>query len=89
MTAESLSDVSARHRRVAWVVEAVERVLSDRGEPMQAKEVHVAVEAALGKAVSWSSVKNALASGVSGPSRRFDRVATGRYRLTEHLRSSR
>ena len=57
------------------------RVLRDRGEPMQAKEIHVAVEKLLGRPVSWSSIKNALAANVSGPSPWFIRVAKGRYGL--------
>jgi hypothetical protein len=56
-------------------------VLTDRQEPMQAKEVHAAVEALLGEPVRWSSVKAALAANVAGSSPRFVRVAKGRYRL--------
>jgi hypothetical protein len=48
---------------------------------MRAWEVHAAVEAMLGEAVAWSSVKGALASNVSGSSPRFVRVARGRYAL--------
>ncbi len=48
---------------------------------MQAKEIHAAVEALLGKPVRWASVKAALAGGVSGASPRFMRVAKGRYKL--------
>jgi hypothetical protein len=56
-------------------------VLSDAGQSMQAKAIHHSVEALLAQAVSWSSVKNALASGVSGSAPRFVRVAAGRYEL--------
>jgi HB1, ASXL, restriction endonuclease HTH domain len=73
--------VGAQHRRVSWVLEAVERVLAEHGEPMQAKAVHAAVEALLGQAVSWGSVKGTLASHATGPSPRFVRVGRGRYRL--------
>jgi hypothetical protein len=48
---------------------------------MRAKDIHAAVEALLGEPVGWSSVKMALASNVSGSSRRFVRVARGRYGL--------
>jgi hypothetical protein len=75
--------VAARHRRAGWVVRAVEQVLAEHGEPMQAKAVHLAVEALLGQAVSWSSVKGALADHVAGRSPRFVRVGRGRYRLAE------
>jgi site-specific DNA recombinase len=71
---------SRRHRH-GWVLNAVVQVLSDREEPMRAKDIHAAVEALLGERVGWSSVKMALASNVSGPSRRFVRVARGRYVL--------
>lgn len=74
--------VGTRHRRVGWVVEAVVQVMTERQEPMQANEVHVAVEALLGKALSRSSIKSALATNVGGRSPRFVRVAKGRYTLS-------
>lgn len=70
-----------RCRRPGWVVDALVQVLCSRGEPMRAREIHAAVEAMLGEAVAWSSVKGALASNVSGSSQRFVRVARGRYVL--------
>jgi HB1, ASXL, restriction endonuclease HTH domain len=70
-----------RSRRPGWVINAVERVLADRGEPMRAKDIHAAVEALVGQPVVWSSVKMALASNISGPSPRFVRIARGRYVL--------
>jgi hypothetical protein len=48
---------------------------------MRATDIHRAVEALVGESVSWSSVKNALASNVSGSSPRFVRIARGRYML--------
>lgn len=42
---------------------------------MRAKEIHAAVEALIGEPVKWSSVKQALASHVIGPSSRFLRIA--------------
>lgn len=70
-----------RPRRPGWVVKAVVNVLTNREEPMRAKDIHVAVEALVGEPVSWSSVKQALASHVSGPSPLFVRIARGRYTL--------
>jgi hypothetical protein len=71
-----------RLRRPGWVLKAVVRVLADRDEPMRARKIHAEVEAMLGEAVAWSSVKGALASNVSGSSPRFVRVARGRYVLS-------
>jgi HB1, ASXL, restriction endonuclease HTH domain len=68
-------------RRPGWVVDALVQVLDSRGEPMRAREIHTAVETMLGEAVTWSSVKGALASNVSGSPPRFVRVARGRYVL--------
>jgi len=62
-------------------VKAIVKVLADREEPMRAKEIHAAVEALVGEPVGWSSVKQALASHVSGSSPKFVRVARGRYVL--------
>lgn len=70
-----------RPRRPGWVLKAVVQVLSNRGEPMRAKDIHRAVEALVGGPVAWSSVKDALASNASGPSPRFVRIARGRYAL--------
>jgi hypothetical protein len=48
---------------------------------MRAKDIHAAVEALVGEPVPRSSVKGALADHASGFSRRFVRVARGRYVL--------
>jgi len=69
------------------VLRAVSSALAEAGEPMQAKAVHAAVEALLGQAVSWSSVKATLANHATGPSPRFVRVARGRYGLASPKRS--
>lgn len=61
--------------RHGWVLNAVVQVLGDRAEPMRARDIHTAVETLLGELVAWSSVKMALASNVSGSSRRFVRVS--------------
>jgi hypothetical protein len=71
------------HRRMAWVAEAIVGVLERSQEPMQAKAIHVEVEASLAAPVSWSSVKNALADGMSGRRPRFRRIAVGRYELVD------
>ncbi len=63
------------------IVGAVARVLSDHHEPLQAREVHVRVEALLDEPVRWASVKATLAGNVRGPSPRFQRVARGRYTI--------
>ncbi len=73
--------IRARHRRTGWIVKAIVRVLAERQEPMQAKDVHAAVEALPGEPVRWASVKAALAANVGGPSPRFVRIARGRYTL--------
>ncbi len=70
-----------RPRRPGWVLKAVVQVLSDGGEPMRATDIHAAVEALVGEPVKWSSIRTALASNVSGSSRRFVRIARGRYTL--------
>jgi hypothetical protein len=72
-----------RCRRPGWVVDALVQILGSRGGPMRAREIHVAVEAMLGEAVAWSSVKGALASNASGSAPRFVRVARGRYVLAD------
>ncbi len=43
--------IGKRHRRHDWVQEAVSIVLERSGEPMQARDVHVAAEALLGEPV--------------------------------------
>jgi HB1, ASXL, restriction endonuclease HTH domain len=73
--------IAARHPRAGRIIEAIVQVLTERQEPMQAKEVHAAVEVLLGEPVRWASVKAALAGNVAGPSPRFVRVARGRYGL--------
>jgi hypothetical protein len=73
--------IGEQHRQMGWVLAAVEQVLQVHDGPMRAKAVHGAVEARLGRRVSWSSVKGALADHASGPAARFVRVARGTYRL--------
>jgi hypothetical protein len=66
----------------------VAQVLADRAEPMRATDIHAAVEALLDETVCWGSVKNALVNNITGPSRRFVRIARGRYVLTERVKST-
>jgi hypothetical protein len=73
--------VPAATRRPGWVLKAIVKVLADRGEPMRATEIHAAVEALIGEPIGWSSVKQALATHVGGPSPHFVRIARGRYML--------
>jgi hypothetical protein len=63
------------------VLKAIVRVLADRDEPMRVKDIHAAVEAALGEPVATSSIKTALVANSSGSSSRLVRVAPGRYML--------
>lgn len=72
-----------RPHRPGWVADAVAQVLADRAEPMRATDIHAAVEALFDETVCWGSVKNALANSISGPSRRFVRIARGRYVLAD------
>jgi hypothetical protein len=70
-----------RPRRPGWVLEATVQVLAGRGEPMDVKDIHAAVEALVGETVPPSSVKGGLAKNGAGSSVRFVRVARGRYLL--------
>ncbi len=76
-----------RARRPGWVLKVVVEVLTDRREPMRARDIHAAVEGLVGEPVPRSSVKGALASDVAGSSGRLVRVARGRYMLTESTAS--
>jgi hypothetical protein len=73
--------IGTRHRRHDWVQEAVITVLEHQAEPMHARDVHAAAEALLGEPVHWGSVKACLAANAAGSSRRFVRVAPGRYAM--------
>jgi hypothetical protein len=64
------------------VLKAVVQVLAEQDKPMRAKDIHAAVEVSLGEPVAWSSIRSALASNVSGSSRRLVRIERGRYVLT-------
>jgi hypothetical protein len=71
--------VAAAHPRQGRIIDAIAQVLSDEGDPMQARDVHTQVETLLGEPVRWASVKATLASNLEGPAPRFVRVARGRY----------
>jgi hypothetical protein len=77
----ALASVAIPTHRPGWVLAAVTDVLKAATEPMQARTIYVAVIEMLGEPVSWSSVRNCLASDVSGQSPRFERVGHGRYRM--------
>jgi thioester reductase-like protein len=55
-------------RERAPVLSAVVQILTEAEAPMQARDIHAAVEASHGEVVSWSSVKDCLASN-AGPRR--------------------
>lgn len=67
-----------RKRERAPVLSAVVQILTEAEAPMQAREIHAAVEALRSEPVAWSSVKDCLASN-AGPGGRFIRIARGRY----------
>jgi hypothetical protein len=76
-----LTTCRQRPRRPGWVLRAIVGVLADHGEPMRVKDIHAAVETALGESVAAPSIKTALIANATGPSRRLVRVAPGRYML--------
>jgi hypothetical protein len=53
--------------------------MADQAGPMRVAQVHAAVEALLGEAVSKDSVSWCLSTGVRRQERLFVRVARGRY----------
>lgn len=67
-------------RREPPVLETIIEVLVEAGAPMRFVSIHAAVEAARGKSVPQSTVKDCLASNAQ-PDGRFIRIARGRYRL--------
>jgi hypothetical protein len=77
----TLASVAIPTHRPGWVLGAVTNVLKAAKEPMQARKIYVAVLELVGEPVSWSSVRNCLASDISGKSPRFERVGHGRYRM--------
>jgi hypothetical protein len=56
-------DVRAKHPRQGRIINAIARVLGERGEPVRAHAVHAEVEALLGVPVRWSTVKATLGGG--------------------------
>jgi hypothetical protein len=67
--------------RPSPVLETVALALTLAGEPMRAREIHVAAETLAGQQLHWSSVKASLAAGASGQPLRFERLSRGMYRL--------
>ncbi len=75
----TLQAARANHPRQGRIIDAIAQVLSDESDPMQARDVHAAVQTLLGEPVRWASVKATLAGNLEGPAPRFVRVARGRY----------
>lgn len=69
----------AMPKREEPMLAVVTKILAEASAPMRAVEIHAAVQLARGKAVSWSTVKDCLASNAR-PGGRFIRIARGRYR---------
>ncbi len=60
-----------RPRRPGWVLDAVRAVMADQAGPMRVAQVHAAVEALLGEAVSKDSVSWCLSVGARRKERLF------------------
>ena len=71
-----------RRIRPGVVLDAVVSVLSSADRPMQAREIHEAVLALVGRPVPYSSVKARLADKAQGAEAPFERLARGCYRLS-------
>jgi hypothetical protein len=69
-----------RRLRGGLVPKAIERVLSQAGGPMRARDIHAEVEELLGRSVPVSSVKNWLAKHAQDEKPRLVRLDRGRYR---------
>ena len=69
--------------KVSPVLETVTLVLERAGKPMRAREIHAAAEDLVGESLLGTSVKAALAAGVSGPRPRFRRVRHGVYKTAK------
>ncbi len=67
-------------KREAATLTVVTEILAEATLPMRAVDIHSAVQAIRGKPVSWSTVKDCLASNAR-PGGRFVRIARGRYQL--------
>jgi len=73
--------------RRGWLVATVTDVLRAADGPMQARAIHRAAVELAGEAVSWSSIRNCLASGISGKTPRFERLGYGRYQVVPDANS--
>jgi hypothetical protein len=74
--------------RVRPVLESVTLVLERAGEPMRAREIHMAACELVGEPLLWESVKAALSADVTGEHPRFQRVRYGVYQLARNVRRS-
>ena len=89
-TSQSRSSVKAQwparpttrplHRRGALLA-TITSVLERNGQPMPVHQIHVATEQELGRAVPYSSLKEALSAHARSGDRRFRRVRYGWYEL--------
>jgi hypothetical protein len=68
------------HRRGALLA-TITSVLERNGQPMPVHQIHVAAEQELGRAVPYSSLKEALSAHARSGDRRFRRVRYGWYEL--------
>ncbi len=67
------------------VLPAVVAVMATRRRPMSVGEVHAAVEARLGRAVSLDSVNSCLSARARGRTEKFRRVGLGCYAIPSHI----
>jgi hypothetical protein len=68
-----------RRLRNGLLADAIGRILIEAVEPMRARDIHAAVEDRLGYPVSFSSIKNWLATQVRGEHAPLVRLGRGRY----------
>jgi hypothetical protein len=73
--------VRKRSTRRRGEVRSVIVALLERHGPMQAREIHRAVERELHDDVPWSSIANCLARLSDGPDAELERIGPGCYRL--------
>jgi hypothetical protein len=75
------SEASAGRR--GMILATVSAVLREAGEPLRVNEIHVRAERALGRAVAYRSIKNALSVHSRGEERRFNQARWGWYELAK------
>ena len=70
-----------QHLQGGLVPRAIMRVLAESVEPLRVQTIHEGVELVIGRSVSHSTIKNALARQVRSGDGRLVRLERGRYRL--------